>query len=530
MAPRGGLSVPTNGVLGHSLRVPTTNTELVRALSRLRREALISIVLQWLDKKHRDFCRPYLYADHDPDDAENEHLEYDPPAQGLEELKEVYEGYQRGKGSRKEVVDRVLYGDWRHGISLYQLAMVEERLLLEHPTSHKWYGKRLVRKQDKEPGVEPSDYTDDFPRFQVATFLQSLANRLAPLMKAHYYFTRQKNMHKGMGLTLLRVFMHDSPYNTEQSLQDVQPQVSGGSNTSKAVWVAFPDSSPFVYLSISTSPGQRVGSEVLSLQKLLYDAVPHALSKPFKRYEFQDTKLHTRSLEALLSLRGSGGSNAAPGGWSIFVDNKLNQNTLDFGINPPSGDAIKKSKPPNPDSTHDGVDKENNSRTTKRGRRDAVLDDAEPAESPASKRLKQVAEGRFGNSGIVGDGMTLERVEVRIDDAFPANVVSAALDEEDIQTPIPAARKSKAHGRPSRPSELDRPADDLANTPGAGSADWRPDVRVTFYGSHVFAGIRQLVEKGVVDGERMPGWMTGEAGVSIGVVKDGKIRTRKNNV
>ncbi|KAF2809521.1 CHL4-domain-containing protein [Mytilinidion resinicola] len=530
MAPRGGLSVPTNGVLGHSLRIPSTNTELVRALSRLRRESLISVVLQWLDKKHRNFCQPYLYADHDPDDAENEHLEYDPPAQSLEELREVYEGHKKGKGSRKEIADRILCGDWRHGISLYQLAMVEERLLLDHPTSHKWYGKRLVRKREQEPGVEPGDYADDFPRFQAATFLQSLANQLSPLMKAHYYFTRQKNMHKGMGLTLMRIFMHDSPYNTEQSLHDVQPQTSGGSSAAKAVWVAFPDGSPYVYLSISTSPGQRVGYEALSLQKLLYDAVPQALSKPFKRYELQDTKLHTRSLEALLTLRGSRGSNAAPGGWSIFVDNKLNQNTLDFGINPPSKDAIKKSKPPNPAHVHDRAGKENNTRTTKRGRRNTALADEEAAESPASKRWKQVAEGRFGNSGVEGDGMALERVEVRIDDAFPASVIPAVLDEEDIQNPRPTARKSKAYGRPSRPSELDREADETASTPGAGSADWRPDVRATFYGSHVFAGIRQLAEKGVVDGERMPGWMTGEAGVSIGVVKDGKIRTRNNIV
>ena len=54
---------------------------------------------------------------------------------------------------------------------------------------------------------------------------------------------------------------------------------------------------------------------------------------------------------------------------------------------------------------------------------------------------------------------------------------------------------------------------------------WKPDVKISFQGSHVFAGLRMLVEKGVLDGERMPGWMTGEAGVSVGIVKDGRIES-----
>jgi len=52
---------------------------------------------------------------------------------------------------------------------------------------------------------------------------------------------------------------------------------------------------------------------------------------------------------------------------------------------------------------------------------------------------------------------------------------------------------------------------------------WQPSIRLSFQGSHVFAGIRQLVEKGIIDGEKMPGWMTGEVGVSIGVVKNGRM-------
>lgn len=58
---------------------------------------------------------------------------------------------------------------------------------------------------------------------------------------------------------------------------------------------------------------------------------------------------------------------------------------------------------------------------------------------------------------------------------------------------------------------------------------WRPRVKLTFHGSHVFAGIRQLVECGIIDGERMPGWMTGEEGVTIGAVRHGRIRGHKGS-
>lgn len=60
-------------------------------------------------------------------------------------------------------------------------------------------------------------------------------------------------------------------------------------------------------------------------------------------------------------------------------------------------------------------------------------------------------------------------------------------------------------------------------------SQWRPTVQITFQGNHVFAGIRQLVEAGIVDGERMPGWMTGEDGVTVGVVRHGRIRGNKGS-
>ena len=49
-------------------------------------------------------------------------------------------------------------------------------------------------------------------------------------------------------------------------------------------------------------------------------------------------------------------------------------------------------------------------------------------------------------------------------------------------------------------------------------------MRVNFVGSHVFAGVRRLVEAGVIDGGRMPTWLTGEANSSMGVVEGGRMK------
>ena len=56
--------------------------------------------------------------------------------------------------------------------------------------------------------------------------------------------------------------------------------------------------------------------------------------------------------------------------------------------------------------------------------------------------------------------------------------------------------------------------------------DWKPSIQLTFHGSHIHAGIRKLVLSGAVDGVNMPGWMTGEEGVSFGVVRGGRVRKK----
>ncbi|PSN63846.1 CHL4-domain-containing protein [Corynespora cassiicola Philippines] len=487
-------AVPDYKNIPHSHRLPVTHREVIRTFSKLSRQSLIALAQQWLSKKNRDFCRPYLAEDEDPSDDIDD-APYD-AAHSHEELQEIYKHLAARKGGKKEVLDRILEGDWRAGISMYQLATAEIQHLLDHPTALRWTAKRLAKIPNPKAMAQDMEVTNDsdhLPRFQAQTFMSNLARELTPLMKAHYLITRIKTI----PITILRVYMHDSPYSTEASLA----ADSSSADDAKAVFFIWPNGSPFVYSSLATHLGQTVRDDGRHLRDIVLQAIPKAFSRPSARYQLASTNFTARSLDALLTYRGPGKSNAAPGGWSIFQDHSFSQNALDFITTQKATDPDQKGKA--------------TTGAKGPGRPKRNLEDSETSEV---KRRKEVAQGRFGNSAKPDDGAGIDRFEVRIDDPFPG--MTAAATDEAADTADAQARSN----RRGRPSLLDRSAADLEEIQERDT--WAPDVRVTFQGSHVFAGIRQLVEQGVVDGEKMPGWMTGEAGVTVGAVKNGRIRTK----
>ncbi|KAK7555842.1 centromere protein Chl4/mis15/CENP-N [Phyllosticta citricarpa] len=463
MSPK-ALSVPTNAALSHTQRLPANNPSVAKTLSRLNRESLLELALEWLNSKNRNYCLPYLARqDEDDDDAPYN------SATSIEEVIETYRDLKGRKGGKKEVVDRMLEGDWRHGITLYQLAMAETRYLLDHPNSQQWNALQLSKVRartnagDDDTMVIDEGSSTNLPRFHATSFVLNLQREVAPVIKAHYYITRVK----AFGICLLRVYIQDSPY-------DHPLPTSSSPEGSKSLFMVFPDGSPYVYVSIATNLGQKVGVEGRSLRKIVVDAVPKALSKPHHRYTLTTTSLTSRNLSTLLSLRGPGRSNAAPAGWSIFAENSFGHASLDYDAPRHSESLFATNATAGAESSrrHGGASASRNKRgqgTTK--------------ENDSTKRRKKIAEARFGPSGQ-DDGKGLESLQVRMEDAFP-------------QTDGQVERES-----------------------------WTPDMTITLRGSHIHAGVRQLVEHGVVEGERMPGWMAGEAGVSVGVVKNGRIKEK----
>ncbi|KAK5636363.1 hypothetical protein RRF57_012075 [Xylaria bambusicola] len=563
------LSLPTTARLPSSLRVNSSNPSIIKVLNRLSRPSLLSLVLDWLEPSNQSLCPPFirenLSDDEDEDEFDNDLY---PPVSTLAELRELYVDMQTRKGSRREVVDRILEGDWREGLTLYQLAMADLQYLYDHPGTLKWACYKIQRL--KTPGHEDDVEADrnydtvdrlamHVPRFHPSTFLQNLQAEVLPDVKAHYNFDRPK----GLPLLLLRIFVLDSPYNTDLAVSAASGSTSSVARTvtsfdaSRTIYVAFPDASPHIFVSKSQSAGPTTHAETRSLRALVVEGIPKALSRPRERYSLKTTDLQTKNLDAMLSLRGSGRSNAAAGGWSVYAGDKA----ADARTHSPLNSLL-----PTPPLSDDAAGEDDEETASFRNGEPNNLKrnfDSEVAEDEKRrKRARLSAQARFGDNAKMDDGKGIERVDILIEDPFPVTGIDFETDNDGQDVgELNASRPRKPKGRRSNmdsslledaegdedeDSELhrqdhDRDRDTSDNLPRAigrrareGDRDrekwaWRPNVRLSLHGPHVFAGIRQLVEAGFIDGERMPGWMTGEDGVTRGAVKNGRIKGFKGS-
>lgn len=504
------LSIPTTSALPSSQLIPADHPLVVKTLQRLSRSSLLSLALDWLDDRNQENTAPYLAQEEDDEDGSDLY----PPVATLAELREIYTELQARKGSKRDVVDRILEGDWREGISLYQMAMADVQYLYDHPGSQKWTALKIVRY-----GAEENEEAHSVPRFHPATFLQNLQREVLPDVKAHYNLDR----HPSLPLLILRIYIIDSPYNTSLALQPGSKKTTTF-DASKTFYIAFPTASPYIYVSLttttsSTTPHQGAVSENRSLRKLMLEGIPKAFSRPRERYKLESTVFSARNLEALCEKRGGGRTNSAGGGWGTYAETK-GDNPLDINAQLPS-----------PELTVDEGDDEE--AVGEKGKQPTSLKRKRNEDETLVKRRKLIAKGRFGNTAKPNDGKGIERVDIRLEDPYPSTSAEIPLvgelvpgDDED-EEPIPAGARRRKGRRSTISLELDRTEGEGGGEAGGG--EWRPDVRVTFQGQHIFAGIRELVEAGIIDGERMPGWMTGEEGVSVGVVRDGRIKGWKGS-
>ncbi|KAI1388589.1 CHL4-domain-containing protein [Hypoxylon trugodes] len=530
------LSLPTTARLASALRVDPANSTVVKTLNRLSRPSLLSLVLDWLDERNLSLCPPLLRRPDASDDEDED--DFYPPAQSLEELRELYENMQERKGGRREVVDRILEGDWRYGLSLYQLAMADLQYLYDHPGSLKWTAYRIQRLQtpaheDDADRPEKADQESlSVPRFHPSTFLQNLQAEVLPDVKAHYNFDRPK----GFPLLLLRIFIIDSPYNTDLAVSTRHRGRPGVSNsntnattsfdTSRTIYIAFPDASPHMYISKSAASASSAASsgEAKSLRALVVEGIPKALSRPRERYALKATNLTTKNLTAMLAVKGAGRTNAAGGGWSVYAGTEV----ADLKADNPLQTLLP--TPPLSDADADADEEGDGAR--KRKRVDLDTDPKDTEYEGQIKSARKAAQARFGDAAKVDDGKGIERLDVIIEDPFPTDVARSLGDEDEDERdrrrdddPAEARRKSKG-----RRSTLDLSISvDGQDDEGREEATWAPRVKISFHGSHVFAGMRQLVEAGIVDGGKMPGWMTGEEGVTIGAVRHGRIKGFKGS-
>ncbi|KAK8038884.1 hypothetical protein PG993_007295 [Apiospora rasikravindrae] len=484
------LSVPTTARLPSSLPVETSNSAVVKLLNRLSRPSLLSMVLDWLAPTNQSLCPPLLQGRDDDDD------DFYPPAASLEELREIYSDMQQRKGSKREVVDRIVEGDWRNGVTLYQLAMADIQYLYDHPGSLKWTAYKIQRLKtpSSEDGAEGPQKLDKeclaIPRFHPSTFVQNLQAEVLPDVKAHYNLDRPE----GMPLWLLRIFILDSPYNTGLAVSNrIGERAATSFDASRTVYIAFPDASPHVYLSNSQSTGATTTGESKSLRALIVEGIPKAM---------------------------------VPGGPTRLAAAGPSTPPKTKGRTPRSIPSC----PPHPLSDEDATTEDMAGGARKK--RALSTKTTHDKYQQEAKRARLVAQARFGDSAKADDGKGIERVDILVEDPFTVTKENrSGGDAQDVEEDEDnsSQQRKRTKGRRSGVDLSFERAQDGDEDDGGDTRGWKPKVRLTFHGNHVFAGIRQLVEAGIVDAERMPGWMTGEEGVTIGAVRHGRIRGHKGS-
>lgn len=489
MARPKSIRAPTTASLPNNLRIASTTPSLVKALGKLSRQSLLDIVFQWLDDRNVKQFPPLLVGDEE-ENPDDDGLRPYPTEHSLNDVRNAYQELQFRKGGKREVIDRILDGDWRQGITLRQVAMVDLRYLDDHPSSLRWTALELARIGGPNTQDTPiAELSASIPRVHSSTFLKKLQEQISPLVKAHFYLARSTTQ----PLTFLRIFVTHTPY---QSLRQAPETLT---DSSRVMYVAFPDSCPYIYTSLASAAGSKastssvIATDARSLQRIVRDAIPKALSLPHQRYTLKPTSLTAKSLQALISLRGPGRSTNANGAFSIFADAVLEGSPLD----PRPSNAVspeEHQKQSLPAAKFD-LEKENN---VLNGNADNDADPSHPAKPKplrrardidadplASKKRKLTVQTRFGTAGTAMSSAPLDRLDARLLD--PPNNRDYGDDEEE-----------------------DRDAA-------------RPTLSLTFTGTDVVSGIRQLAELGIVNAERMPSWMTGEEAVSVAIVRKGRV-------
>ncbi|KAJ6257194.1 Inner kinetochore subunit mis15 [Drechslerella dactyloides] len=444
--------------------------QLTRYLLRLSKPSLEKLVFDWL---RTPFCAPNLA----PTDEDLQY-EDDPEDATVEEVEETY----RELSSRKDIVERILEREWRDGLTMHQVAQVDMEYLLEHPSSLKWTASELVLEEGRKP------VGDKLPKFQPVIFCKSLAEIMDPMVQCHSYFIA----HPTLPLTLVRLSLHD-PY----PLPKIPPPPN------QIFYLAVPTSSPYLFFTPQRS----------RLADICRKSLPIALSSQNRRYDIVSTALSAKTLEALIARKGhERGDIGAGGGWSVYAVE---------GKDAVDGSPLETTRP----------------RPAKRSSLDADGVEETPKDEEGKERWKRkrVAEGRFGTSALVDDGSGLERVEVKLREVWPQQKALPAPLRQKSESATPATTtegkdKGKGRGRPRKvvnntQENVDDGGDETevdADFPWKGKS-WVPNVDVVLEGTHVFAGIRTLVEEGIFDGTRIPTWMTGEEGKSVGTVTGGTI-------
>lgn len=375
------------------------------------------------------------------------------------QIREEAKSMRLQKWTKSRIVDKILYEFWSDGLNLLQLAQIDCQLIVDNPNAYFWV-----------LSTAKNAWGDEVPlSLDPASFLALLARHLSDMFMCYIYVCT----HPDMPLILIRI-----------QVFDLLPSRGGGRSrvdrphitSHKPYFLAIPMNSPHII----HSPGNDLVSEIVL--QVVESSLPQD-PRNVVRVEKTKSQKAVRSLESMHILKGCSRFANCMGAWTPYADGVADVSplaSLDDHLVVNERKSIKES-----DSDDQKLRKLANIRFKGTSSGTLVSERMFDHNKPIGTRKRPLEEDEEGRRG-----------RPRKENEF-ASIASIRYAEFEIQEPLEADSDHLSH------------------------------VVVKLVGTDVFGGMHELavqnpdLDKAVVDPSTVPGWLTGEEGLSCGIVKNG---------
>lgn len=369
---------------------------------------------------------------------------------------------KHSKIKKSQIVDKILFDFWGDGLNLLQLAQIDCQLIVDNPNAYFWVLSTVKDAWDKEAPIS----------LDPSSFLKKMAQHLSDIFMCYMYVCT----HPEMPLVIIRIQVFDllpGHLTSRARSRAERPHIT----SHKPYFLAIPMNSPHVI----HTPGNDVVSEVV--MQVVESSLPRD-SRNFLRLERSKSQKAVRSLKSMHILKGNSRFSNCMGAWTPYADGVADISPLaKFGTDPVVNGQLR----------------------------------LEQADS-AKLRKEKLANIRFKGTG--SGNLVSERLYDHVKSVKQKKRQNEVNDDDRRSRPRTDNKYRSIAPIRYAEFEIQEPLGD-----GNDQNDEHSHVVVKLVGNDVFAGLHELAvqENGdVVDPETLPGWLTGEEGLSCGVVKNGQ--------
>jgi len=453
------------GILSNSYVPPLEPRVLVKELAKLSTKSLYNIVELWL-------ALPITQ----PIPTKRQRRKGKTQADIVKGAKEIVKMLQSTSSAKKrKLIDRIMVDFYPEGLNTLQLAQLDIQLMIEKPKLYSWVSSTAKIAQKTESNEELEDSLQDFIlSLDAQSFLDHLIKNLSNLYLTHIYISR----HPKLPLIIIRIQMYEYVHRKHHKRAKIITQGKRNNPdiaSRKPYYLAIPTSSPNIIHSASNEDDLA--------SKLILQAVEITISSSLRQVRLiKNNNPPVKTLEAMNILAGVSRYGNMLGSWAPYADG-----IVDIG---PLG-QIESHIILNPDITgiYDGKD------TSERGKRKTI----------AALRFK-------GTTGKAPD----KKPHPQLNDKHQHDK-DHGESEDDTETSEYASIVPLQTGEFYIQNQLKKKKNLRV-------IETAPSVRLRLFGKDVFAGLHELAVEGVIDPVKIPSWLTGEEGLSRGIIKNGQFQ------